>query len=79
MISCRGARRPSFAGIIEQMPPPFFSKKIAGVPAYKLARKKQEVELKPVKVEIKIESFGLLATARPATSAFRAAWPPAPT
>jgi tRNA pseudouridine55 synthase len=42
-----------FRGVIEQMPPPFSAKKIAGVPAYKLARKKQEVELKPVPVEIK--------------------------
>jgi tRNA pseudouridine55 synthase len=42
-----------FQGVIEQMPPPFSAKKIAGVPAYKLARKKQEVELKPVQVEIK--------------------------
>jgi tRNA pseudouridine55 synthase len=42
-----------FRGIIEQMPPPFSAKKIAGVPAYKLARKKQEVDLKPVQVEIK--------------------------
>src|SRR5258708_3136735 len=32
-----------FQGSIEQMPPPFSAKKIAGVPAYKLARKKQEV------------------------------------
>ncbi len=42
-----------FQGSIEQMPPPFSAKKVAGVPAYKLARKKQEVELKPVQVEIK--------------------------
>jgi tRNA pseudouridine55 synthase len=42
-----------FRGTIEQVPPPFSAKKIAGVPAYKLARKKQEVTLKPVKVEIK--------------------------
>src|SRR6202166_3100899 len=28
-----------FAGLIEQMPPPFSAKKIKGVPAYKLARK----------------------------------------
>jgi tRNA pseudouridine55 synthase len=41
-----------FRGIIEQMPPPFSAKKIAGVPAYKLARKKQEVTLKPVQVEV---------------------------
>jgi tRNA pseudouridine55 synthase len=42
-----------FAGLIEQMPPPFSAKKIKGVPAYKLARKHQEVALKPVQVEIK--------------------------
>ena len=30
-----------FQGTIQQMPPPFSAKKIAGVPAYKLARKKQ--------------------------------------
>lgn len=42
-----------FRGIIEQTPPPFSAKKIKGVPAYKLARKQQEVALKPVKVEIK--------------------------
>jgi tRNA pseudouridine55 synthase len=45
------ARR--FVGLIEQMPPPFSAKKIKGVPAYKLARKRQEVALKPVQVEIK--------------------------
>jgi tRNA pseudouridine55 synthase len=48
-----------FRGEIEQMPPPFSAKKIAGVPAYKLARKKKEVELKPVTVEIK--EFEILA------------------
>jgi len=42
-----------FVGCIEQMPPPFSAKKIAGVPAYKLARKKKDVVLKPVPVEIK--------------------------
>src|SRR3954463_877419 len=42
-----------FRGVIEQMPPPFSAKKIKGVPAYKLARKHQEVDLKPVQVEIK--------------------------
>ena len=42
-----------FVGLIEQMPPPFSAKKIKGVPAYKLARKHQEVDLKPVQVEIK--------------------------
>ncbi len=42
-----------FMGKIEQVPPPFSAKKIAGVPAYKLARKKQEVELKAKQVEVK--------------------------
>jgi tRNA pseudouridine55 synthase len=42
-----------FQGVVEQMPPPFSAKKIAGVPAYKLARKKEPVDLKPVQVEIK--------------------------
>ena len=44
------ARR--FRGVIEQMPPPFSAKKIHGVPAYKLARKKKEVKLAPVQVTI---------------------------
>ena len=43
----------NFRGIIEQVPPPFSAKKIEGVPAYKLARKKKEVALKPVNVEVK--------------------------
>lgn len=42
-----------FHGRIQQMPPPFSAKKIGGVPAYKLARKQKEVELKPVQVEIR--------------------------
>jgi tRNA pseudouridine55 synthase len=58
-----------FRGAIEQMPPPFSAKKIGGVPAYKLARKKKEVVLAPVPVEIK--EFEILAvTADQAT--FRA-------
>ncbi len=49
-----------FQGTIEQVPPPFSAKKVAGVPAYKLARKRREVELKPVEVEIKeFEILGL--------------------
>jgi len=48
-----------FRGVIEQIPPPFSAKKINGVPAYKLARKQQEVVLKPVQVEIK--EFEILA------------------
>src|SRR4029077_3664407 len=46
-------------GHIEQTPPPFSAKKIHGVPAYKLARKQQEVVLKPVQVEIK--EFAILS------------------
>jgi tRNA pseudouridine55 synthase len=42
-----------FAGQIEQFPPPFSAKKIAGIPAYRLARKGQPVELKPKQVEVK--------------------------
>lgn len=42
-----------FQGVILQAPPPFSAKKIRGVPAYKLARKKQEVELAAVEVEVK--------------------------
>jgi tRNA pseudouridine55 synthase len=42
-----------FAGKIEQLPPPFSAKKIAGVPAYRIARKGQPVELKPKPVEVK--------------------------
>jgi tRNA pseudouridine55 synthase len=50
-----------FRGVIEQMPPPFSAKKIQGVPAYKLARKKKEVVLKAVAVEIM--EFEILAVA----------------
>ncbi|MGA9473769.1 MAG: tRNA pseudouridine(55) synthase TruB [Terriglobales bacterium] len=42
-----------FRGTLEQMPPPFSAKKIGGVPAYKLARKQREVQLKLVRVEVK--------------------------
>jgi tRNA pseudouridine55 synthase len=48
-----------FRGFVEQLPPPFSAKKIQGVPAYKLARKKEEVVLNPVRVEIK--EFEILA------------------
>jgi tRNA pseudouridine55 synthase len=49
----------AFRGRIQQLPPPFSAKKIAGVPAYKLARKKQDVKLQPVEVEVK--DFDILA------------------
>lgn len=42
-----------FRGQIEQLPPPYSAKKINGVPAYKLARKQKDVNLKPVQVDIK--------------------------
>ena len=55
----RAAAR-QFQGRIVQMPPPFSAKKIQGVPAYKLARKKQEVALKAVTVEVhEFEILGL--------------------
>ncbi len=43
----------AFLGVIHQTPPPFSAKKISGVPAYKLARKNQEIALEPVAVEVK--------------------------
>jgi tRNA pseudouridine55 synthase len=42
-----------FYGDMEQMPPPFSAKKIAGTPAYKLARAGKPVELKPAKISIR--------------------------
>ncbi|PYT82327.1 MAG: tRNA pseudouridine(55) synthase TruB [Acidobacteria bacterium] len=39
-------------GQCEQMPPAFSAKKVGGRPAYEWARKKREVALKPVQVEI---------------------------
>jgi tRNA pseudouridine55 synthase len=41
-----------FRGEIQQVPPPVSAKKVAGVRAYKLARKKVEFELSPVTVHI---------------------------
>ncbi len=41
-----------FRGSFLQVPPPVSAKKVKGVPAYKLARKKIDVELQPVQVEI---------------------------
>lgn len=41
-----------FIGVLQQVPPPFSAKKVKGVPAYKLARRNVEVELKPVEVEV---------------------------
>jgi tRNA pseudouridine55 synthase len=41
-----------FRGEMEQMPPPFSAKKIAGQPAYKLAREGKPVQLKAARVRI---------------------------
>jgi tRNA pseudouridine55 synthase len=41
-----------FHGELQQMPPPYSAKKIAGTPAYKLARAGKPVELKPARVVI---------------------------
>ena len=41
-----------FHGEMEQMPPPYSAKKIAGTPAYKLAREGKTVELKTATVRI---------------------------
>jgi len=46
------AALPSFVGEVSQIPPPVSAKKINGVPAYKLARKNQAVELRPVPVSV---------------------------
>jgi len=42
----------AFRGIFLQTPPPYSAKKIAGTPAYKLARKQIAVELEPVEVQV---------------------------
>jgi tRNA pseudouridine55 synthase len=41
-----------FRGAIQQAPPPVSAKKVAGRPAYELARKGQPLELEPVAVQI---------------------------
>jgi len=41
-----------FHGAMDQMPPVFSAKKIAGVPAYKMARAGKPVELKPATIHI---------------------------
>jgi len=41
-----------FRGAFDQVPPPFSAKKIAGVPAYRLARKQKDVALSPVPVVV---------------------------
>jgi tRNA pseudouridine55 synthase len=41
-----------FRGTILQTPPPFSAKKVAGTPAYRLARKQVAVHLEPVEVQV---------------------------
>jgi tRNA pseudouridine55 synthase len=41
-----------FCGEIEQLPPPFSAKKVAGTPAYKLARAGKPVDLKAARIQI---------------------------
>ena len=41
-----------FRGTFLQTPPPFSAKKIAGTPAYRLARRQVAVELEPVEVQV---------------------------
>ena len=43
---------PGFSGVIRQTPPPFSAKKIAGVPAYKRARRNEDVSPAPVEVTV---------------------------
>jgi tRNA pseudouridine55 synthase len=43
----------AFVGTYAQIPPPFSAKKIGGTPAYLLARRQKDVELKPAQVTVK--------------------------
>jgi tRNA pseudouridine55 synthase len=47
------AALPAFLGTYAQQPPPFSAKKIAGTPAYKLARRGAPVEMKAVEVTVR--------------------------
>lgn len=60
----------AFVGPQQQMPPPFSAKKVNGIPAYKLARKKVDVELKPSSVSI--HSFEIFSFTAPDRASFRA-------
>lgn len=55
-------------GEYDQQPPPISAKKVKGVPAYKLARRQEAVELPPVRVQVK--EFVLLAW-EPPVAGFR--------
>jgi tRNA pseudouridine55 synthase len=43
---------PGFSGVIRQVPPSFSAKKIAGVPAYKRARRNEDVTPAPIEVTV---------------------------
>jgi len=62
-----------FRGTFQQLPPPFSAKKIGGVPAYKLARRKRPVQPAPVGVIVRamtLEAYeGGLARVRVTASA----------
>lgn len=60
-LTLEGIRRAAsrFHGEMEQMPPAYSAKKIAGTPAYKLAREGKPVELKTAKV--RIAAFEIIA------------------
>jgi tRNA pseudouridine55 synthase len=57
-----------FCGASWQIPPPFSAKKIGGTPAYRLARRRQHVEIEPVRVSVRelevLDFAGSLATLR---------------
>jgi tRNA pseudouridine55 synthase len=55
-VRCAAQR---FRGDMEQMPPPYSAKKIAGTPAYKLARAGKAVDLKPA--HVRIDSFEIVS------------------
>jgi tRNA pseudouridine55 synthase len=58
-LECVRAAATRFRGEMQQMPPPFSAKKIAGKPAYKLAREGKPVELKTARVCV--DSFEIVA------------------
>jgi len=43
----------AFRGTFEQTPPPFSAKKVAGTPAYRLARRQAPADLRPVRVTVR--------------------------
>ena len=58
-LDCVRAAAARFHGQMQQMPPSFSAKKIAGTPAYKFAREGKPVELKAVPIHI--ASFEIIA------------------